>query len=63
MGTDTVTVVFEGNFTQPDILYNVKSVEIKRDSILIIASGFKKLYFKDKIKNITADSAVKIFIK
>ena len=63
MGTDQITIVFESNFSQPDILYNVKLVEIKRDKILVIGSGYKKLYFKDKIKNITADSTVKIFVK
>ena len=53
----------EGQFLQPELLYNVKFIEIKRDNVIVIGNGYKKIYFKNKIKSITADSDVKILLR
>lgn len=53
----------DGQFNQPELLYNVNIIEIKRDNVLVIGSGYRKVYFKNKIKSITADSSVKIILR
>ena len=63
MESNNVTIVFDNAYTQPELLYNVKFIEIRRDNIKIIAQGYTKIFFKDKVKNITADSGVKIIIR
>lgn len=63
MENNSITIVFESSYSQPDILYNVKKVEIKRDNITVFGTGYTKLFFKEKIKNITADAGVKIYIR
>lgn len=63
MENNNVTIVMDGQFNQPELLYNVKLIEIKRDNIKVIGMGYTKIYFKNKVKNITADSTVKIMLR
>ena len=60
---NNATIIMDGQFSQPELLYNVKLIEIKRDNIIVIGAGYKKVYFKNKIKNITADNSVKIVLR
>ena len=59
----SATIIFDNFNSQPELLYNVKFVEIKRDNIKIEGQGYTKIFFKDRIKNITLDSGVKIIIR
>ena len=63
MESKSVTIIFNNFNSQPELLYNVKYIEIKRDNIKIEGQGYTKIFFKEKIKNITADSGVKIIIR
>ena len=63
MENNNVTIIMEGQFSQPELLYNVIIIEIKRDNVLVKGNGYTKIFFKDKIKSITADSDVKIFLR
>lgn len=58
-----VTIIMDSNFAQPEILSNVKTIEIKRDNIMVCGMGYIKVYFKNKIKTINCSSDVKIFIR
>lgn len=60
---NNVTIIMDGNFTQPELLSNVISIEIKRDNIKVCGRGYTKIYFKDRVKSITCDNNVKIFIR
>lgn len=63
MDNNNVTIIMEGQFSQPELLYNVKSIEVKRDNVIVRGNGYSKIYFKNKIKSITADNDVKIFLR
>ena len=58
-----VTIIMESTFTQPEILSNVISIEIKRDNIKVSGRGYTKVYFKDKIKCINCSPNVKVYIR
>lgn len=62
MGDNTVTIVFRGN-VQPAILNNVKSVDIKKDVVVVTGYGYRQVYFKDVIQSLNADYDVGVFIK
>lgn len=62
MGDNTVTIVFRGN-VQPAILNNVKSVDIKKDVVVVTGYGYRQVYFKDVIQSLNADYSVGVFIK
>ena len=62
MGDNTVTIVFRGN-VQPAILNNVKSIDIKKDVVVVTGYGYRQVYFKDVIQSLNADYSVGVFIK
>lgn len=63
MDNNNVTIILEGQFSQPELLYNVRMIEIKRDNVLVRGNGYSKIYFKNKIKSITTDSDVRIVFR
>lgn len=62
MGDNTVTIVFRGN-VQPTVLNNVKTVDIKKDVVLVTGYGYRQVYFRDVIQSLNADYSVGVFIK
>ena len=63
MKDKSVIIVYESTFSQPEILANVNRVEIKRDNIVVYGCGYTKIFFKDKIKHITAEAGVRIIMR
>ena len=62
MGDNTVTIVFRGN-VQPAVLNNVKTVDIKKDVVVVTGYGYRQVYFRDVIQSLNADYSVGVFIK
>lgn len=60
---DTVTIMFRDKSVQPYILSNVKSIDVKRDCIVVTGLGYRQVFFKDVIHSINADYSVGVFIR
>ena len=59
----SVTIIFRCPTQQPRILDYVKTIDIKKDSVIITGRGFREIYFKDEIHNISADYSVGVYVK
>ena len=58
-----VTIYYNDFNSQPAIIEDCSSIEIKRDNILVKGRGFQKVFFKDNIKQISAGYRVRIYVK
>ena len=60
---DQVTIIFRCPTKQPRILNDVKTIDIKKDSVIITGRGFREIYFKDEIHSINADYNIGVYVK
>ena len=60
---DTVIITFRDFNLQPTILEDVKSIDIKKDTVVVTGRGYRRVFFKDVIHSISADYNVGVFVK
>lgn len=60
---DTVTITFRNSNIQPEVIENAKTIDIKRDTIVVCGHGYRKVYFKDEVHSVYADYNIGVFVK
>lgn len=58
-----VTIHYNDFNSQPTILSDCMTIDVKRDSIIVKGRGFQKIFFKENIKQISAGYRVRIYVK